>query len=201
VETILVINLAVLWIVVLFDLILTLAVVKQVNAIPQPAPGRDFEAEKLQKGEQAPEFTATSLGGEKVSLADYAGQKLVALFVSPTCTPCREKMRLINSSYPGSHNTHEKLIVVSVDEAAATQKFVDELQFDAPVPVLVAPREDNSFADAYKVIGTPWFYIIDEQGKVEAGGPINQHWEALTAQWAAAANSWESHPMVQLSAL
>ena len=88
-ETVLIGSVALLWVLVLFNLVLTLGLVRRANANAGPQP---MEEEGLEAGERAPDFTAETLDGEAVTLATYAGRDVAFLFMSPFCGPCREKL-------------------------------------------------------------------------------------------------------------
>ena len=89
-EPILVVSSILLWLMVLFNLLLTVALIRRAAA-KQPG----FATENvptLEIGSQAPDFTAETLDGEAMTLDDYAGKSIALIFVSPTCKPCLNKL-------------------------------------------------------------------------------------------------------------
>jgi hypothetical protein len=54
------------------------------------------------------------------------------------------------------------------------------------LPVLIAPRESNDFAEKYMAAGTPFYCLIDKGGKVEATGILDDKWDQLVQSWSVA---------------
>src|SRR5712692_8913956 len=42
----------------------------------------------LKLGKKAPDFTLPNMNGQRVSLHDFAGEKLLLVFMQPACGPC-----------------------------------------------------------------------------------------------------------------
>jgi peroxiredoxin len=165
VETILVISTALLWILMLFNILLTVGLGRRINA-------RLPRLETLKVGQNAPNFTAWTLTGNRVSLADYAGRTVAFVFMSPNCRPCREQLPELMTTQAKARQNGVELIVVSDADEAETAKFIGE--FDVQLPVLVAPRDRSPFLVNFKVNGTLSYCVVGAQGKVlDAGqGPF-----------------------------
>lgn len=170
-----------LWIVVLFNLLLTIALVRRISTI-QPEFNME-NVETLEIGSQAPDFTAVTLDGESVSIASYTQKAVAFIFISPTCTPCLEKIPLMNTLESQAKLAGVELVLVNTTDREKTKAFVEE--FNIELPVLVAPRDSNSFVKDYKVGGTPFFCLIDRKGKVQATGFLGSDWYTLIHEWMA----------------
>lgn len=179
-EQVLVLSSVLLWIVVFCNLLLTLALVRRVNANPQPKEG-------LKEGLPAPDFTAETLSGEKVTLATYAQRDVAFVFIAPTCEPCREALPSYEALGPKAMQSGVDLVLVSMANAEQTRHFVNE--FNIQLPILVAPRESNSFMQDYKLSTTPSYCLIDRQGKILSSGSANLRW----GPWKALAEAWEAN--------
>lgn len=95
-----VVNLVLLWIVVLLNLLLIIALIRRFNRIStQLSAFTDIDV-GLEKGSQAPDFQAEMLTGETVTLADYARKAVSFIFISPHCSPCLEKIPTLNALAP-----------------------------------------------------------------------------------------------------
>ena len=175
----LVLSSVMLWILVLCNLILTLALVRRVNS-GSPSP------KGLKEGQPAPNFTAENLRGEIVTLATYAQREVVFIFVEPTCGPCREALPSYEAWGPKALQSGVDLVLVSTADAERTHRFVDE--FRIKLPVLVAPRDSNPFVNDYQVSGTPSYCLIDKHGKVQSTGSPNLRF----GKWRALAEAWEA---------
>jgi peroxiredoxin len=117
----------------------------------------------------APDFSALTLDGRTVSLADFRGQKkVVVAFWASWCGPCRLEMPSLIQFYKNNHSDSSdfEILAVSIDEDpkdAANFATAMKLNF----PVLVDPRQ--KMANAYGVEGIPTMFIIDKAGKVIFG--------------------------------
>lgn len=188
-EVALIVSSVLLWIVLLFNLLLTLALVRRTNANTK----QNISTSGLKTGQQAPGFTAQTLEGETVALATYAGRKVAFLFVSTHCKPCRDLLPTIENLRPGATNAGVELVLVMSDEMEQTRSFVAEQHIQTPV--LVAPRDSNTFHTDYQVKGTPSFCLVDEQGKVQAAGYPSMEW----GSWKDLAASWTGNKDLVLS--
>ena len=178
-ETILLISSVLLWIILIFNLLTTFALVKKINQLfSYPSKQLDL----LENGQIAPDFTVETLDGNKVRLNDY-NEEIALVFVSPDCSPCKDEMPRLDILYPKARRAGVELSIVSLADADSTRSYVEELEFKAPV--LVAPRRQNSLSDHYKIPDTPSYYVIDKNRKIKSGGFLDDNWQMLT-------NSWES---------
>jgi thioredoxin-dependent peroxiredoxin len=129
----------------------------------------------LQEGDKAPAFTGKDAGGNKISLADYKGKKVVLYFYpqddTPTCTiqACnlRDNDALLRAA-------GFSIIGVSPDDEKAHQKF--EAKFGLPFPLIA--DADHKIIDRYGVWGEKQLYgrkymglhrttfLIDEKGVI-----------------------------------
>jgi peroxiredoxin len=165
-----------LWIVLLFNLVLTLGLVRRSNAAGQ----------SLRKGPPAPRFKAQTLQGDDVTLDSYRGQQVAFLFVGPGCAPCREAVPTYQALAPKARRAGVELVLVSIADEAETRLFVEEL--NVRMPILMAPRPQNSFMEDYRLAGTPSYCLVDARGKVLSSGfPSAEH-----GAWKALADSWEA---------
>lgn len=179
-ETLLIVSSVFLWVVVLCNLMLTLALVRRTNARTQ----QESSTSGLQIGQQAPPFTAQALNGETLTLANYAGRKVAFLFVSTHCQPCLNLLPSIEDLRPGAAQAGVELVLVMNDESEQTRTFVADHHLQTSV--LLAPRGDNTFHEDYQVKGTPSYCLLNEQGKVQAAGYPSMEW----GQWKNLAASW-----------
>jgi peroxiredoxin len=183
-ETVFVVSSILLWLVVLLNLLLTLALVRRVNAHGVNTVGVSEIGPSI--GEQAPAFSAQTLEGAPVTLESYTrrGRATVLLFISAGCQPCRELLASLEDLLPGAQQTGTDLILVSSDGREKIHALLTELQLD--IPVLLAPRDSNPFFTDYHITGTPSYCVIDEDGTIQSAGhpwPSFGAWKALTTTW------------------
>jgi peroxiredoxin len=117
----------------------------------------------------APDFSALTLDGRTVSLADFRGQKkVVVTFWASWCGPCRIEMPSLIQFYKRNHSEASdfEILAISIDEdpkAAASFATAMKLNF----PVLL--DSSKTVANAYGVEGIPTMFVIDKAGKVIYG--------------------------------
>jgi len=118
---------------------------------------------------QAPDFSAQTLDGHTVSLADYRGRKKVVLsFWASWCGPCRLEMPGLIKFYKKNHTAESdfEILAASIDEdTKSAEDFATEQKLN--FPVLLDPRQ--RVANSYGVDGIPTMFIIDKDGKVIYG--------------------------------
>lgn len=112
-------------------------------------------------GAPAPEFHATTLDGERISLEDFRGQVLVINFWATWCGPCKRELPLLDGFL--AVNKHHGLRVIAVTtENSAPVRYLKPLQ-----KVLHFPLARN-FRGGYAPIGgaVPTNFVIDRAGRV-----------------------------------
>lgn len=181
-ETVLLVGLIALWLVVLGNLVLTFALIRKVNTGESHSNQKTLRPMGLEKGTEAPDFTAQTLDGETVTRATYAGRSTAFVFFSTLCQPCREVLPELEQLAPTAAQAGVDIVLVSKDKREATSAFLDEMQIH--LPVLIAPFDSNPFMKEYKATMTPSYSLIDTQGKIQsAGHPQMPEWKALAESW------------------
>ena len=193
---IMVVSSVLLWLAVGFNLILTLALVRRLNALDSTSQSRSTDPGKLapaspgpEIGQSAPAFTAQTLEGEQVTLNTYIGGGCSAafVFISTTCEPCREALPSYEALLPKARQAGVELVLVSTSDPVQTAAFVD--QFNIRLPVLVAPMRDNPFMKDYNFNATPSYCLVDAQGKIQSAGYPTFSW----GEWKALVDSWDQY--------
>lgn len=135
-----------------------------------------FSMTHLQIGDTAPDFVAINESEKTVSLADFAGKKLVLFFYPKDNTPgCTAEVCSLRDGYADLQAAGYALLGVSPDSAKKHQNFIKK--FDLPFSLLV--DSDLKVLNAYGVWGLKKFmgreydgvhrttFVIDEAGKIE----------------------------------
>ncbi|WP_165423559.1 peroxiredoxin family protein [Ktedonosporobacter rubrisoli] len=181
-ESFLLVSSILLWVVVILNLLLTLALIRRVNTKKESTQSLEVGPPL---GSQAPDFSAQTLNDETMTLEQYAGRPTTFVFVSPGCGPCSEFIPSLTTLVPQMRSTGAELVLVSNGTRAETAEMVRELADE--VPVLIATRPDNPFFKSYSITLTPSFCSLDEQGLVLATGHPNdsdQQWRRITTDGA-----------------
>jgi peroxiredoxin len=179
-QSVLVVSSVALWVVVLLNLLLTLAVIRRING------GGQVHQMGLKPGTEAPDFTAQTLDGKIVTLASYTGHKVAFIFISPYCQPCKAKIPDFQAIHVKTRQVGVEWVLVNVAGTLAdAQAMVAD--FKITTPLLYAPRDTNPFIRDYQAGGTPSYCMVDEDGKVLSSGypdsEANPLWKKHLRAW------------------
>lgn len=165
-----------LWVVVLTNLLITLALVRRLNSgQPRPRPG-------LSIGAAAPDFFAETLEGTQVSVANF-DQPTAFVFIGPHCQPCVESLPEFVRLGALAKSTPPALVLVSSGDGESTQQLLKEARVSSQI--ILAPRSKSDFFELYKASSTPHFTLI-ENGRVTMVGapyPSDGGWAKLVSAW------------------
>ena len=130
----------------------------------------------LEIGMKAPDFTLEDKDGNKVSLSDFLGKKVVVYFYPKDNTPgCTRQACAFASAYEGFKAQNVAVIGISKDSVESHRRFAEK--YDLPFVLLSDP--DRVAIEAYgawqekKLYGKVSMgvvrstFIIDEQGMIE----------------------------------
>ncbi|RYY65048.1 MAG: thioredoxin-dependent thiol peroxidase [Chitinophagaceae bacterium] len=132
-------------------------------------------ATHLQAGDKAPAFSAPDQNGNKISLSDFKGQKVVLYFYPADDTPvCTVQSCNLRDNYALLQQAGYVVIGISPDDVASHKKF--EEKFSLPFPLLADPK--RAIIEKYGVWGEKNMYgntviglhrttfVIDEKGVI-----------------------------------
>lgn len=130
----------------------------------------------LKVGDQAPQFSGLNEKGETVSLADFAGKKLILFFYPKDNTPgCTAEVCSLRDHFTELREKGFELLGVSPDSARKHQNFIKK--FELPFPLLADTEQEvlNQFGvwGEKKMYGKTYMgvmrttFVIDEAGKIE----------------------------------
>lgn len=118
-------------------------------------------ATDLKEGEKAPAFTGIDQDGNKVSLNDFKGQKIVLFFYPEDDTPtCTVQACNLRDNYGLLTKNGFKVIGISPDDVKSHQKFKEK--FSLPFTLVADP--DHKIIDKYGVWGQKKLYGREYMG-------------------------------------
>lgn len=130
----------------------------------------------LEVGMKAPEFTLPDKDGNMVSLADFAGKKVVLYFYPRDNTPgCTRQACAFASAYEEFKNINAVVIGISKDSVTSHQKFAEK----HGLPFILLSDPERAAIEAYGVWQEKKNYgkvsmgvvrstfVIDENGVIE----------------------------------
>jgi len=120
------------------------------------------EAEvKLKEGDKAPDFTAATNGGGKVSLSDFKGKNVILYFYPKDDTPgCTKEACTFRDHWDDFKKAGAVILGVSTDTVKKHDKFVEKYK----LPFLLLADEDKSIVQAYGVWGQKTFMGVKYTG-------------------------------------
>jgi len=130
---------------------------------------------ELKVGDTAPDFETVNEAGERVSLKDLRGKRVVLYFYPKDNTSgCTAQACAFRDSYPQIEDANAVVIGVSPDSTKSHQNF--KSKFELPFPLLI--DQEHAIAEKYDVWREKSMYgrkymgilrshfVIDEQGKI-----------------------------------
>lgn len=130
----------------------------------------------LKEGDKAPDFRGVDENGNKLSLADYSGKKLILYFYPKDLTPgCTVESCNLRDNYNDLLKTGFDVVGVSADDEKKHLKFIDK--YDLPFHLLA--DVDKKVINDYGVWGPKKFmgkeydgihrttFVINESGMIE----------------------------------
>ncbi|MBS1668747.1 MAG: thioredoxin-dependent thiol peroxidase [Bacteroidetes bacterium] len=149
----------------------------------------------LKEGEKAPAFSGKDQNGNKISLADYIGKKLVLYFYPQDNTPtCTEEACNLRDNFSLLKKEGFTILGVSPDDEKSHKKF--ETKFSLPFTLIA--DTDHKIIDKYAVWGEKQMFgnkymglirttfLIDEKGiirKIFLKPKSKQHSEEIVKAW------------------
>jgi peroxiredoxin len=140
-------------------------------------------------GSVAPQFSATTMEGETVTLADY-GEKVVLLNIWATwCGPCRTEMPSMQRLYDGvqgaTNGEDFEILAVSIDVPLGQRDAIGNLggdlrafaeELDLTFPILHDPSGD--IRRTYQATAVPESFLIGKDGTIYKQVAGQTEWDA-----------------------
>lgn len=126
----------------------------------------------IEAGEPAPDFTLRDQNGEKVSLSDYRGRKVLLVFYPQDFSPvCSDQLSVYQEVKPEIEAKGVELLGISVDHAWAHKAFQENLGIDMRLLADFEPKGEvaRAYGAYIEQVGhaNRSLVLIDEQGTVE----------------------------------
>jgi peroxiredoxin (alkyl hydroperoxide reductase subunit C) len=123
-------------------------------------------------GTRAPDFSVRNQDGERVSLADFRGRKLMLVFYPADFSPvCTDQLSIYQEILPEVKDQGADLVGVSVDSSWVHKAFQEKLGIDIPLLADFHPKGEVSraFGAYVEERGHPnrSLVLIDEHGVVQ----------------------------------
>ncbi len=113
-------------------------------------------------GEEAPDFSVTTIDGEKFKLSDNFGKVIVLDLMTTSCSACKNEMEHLRQIYQEYSQEDVIIVTISVDGDDSNSelleyqsKYGDNWSF---------ARDTDGVANKYNIRYTPTTVIIDREG-------------------------------------
>jgi hypothetical protein len=157
--------LLVLWVIVLFQGLVILGLVRALRDLQSAMEGGRLPR-RLPVGAQSPRAAGTDLRtGAEIDSSELIGRELVLLFLSNGCPYCR---RLADGTRQVPVEPRQTRIAVCQGGAGEASTFVELLAAD----IAVLADADGAIFASFAITSAPTAVVVDELGRVSAsGGP------------------------------
>ncbi len=131
---------------------------------------------EIKEGSKAPGFKGVDQNGNKVSLSDFKGKKVILYFYPKDDTPgCTAQACNLRDNHQDLISKGYQIIGISTDSMKSHKKF--EEKFSLPFPLIA--DEEKKIVEKYNVWGEKQFmgntfmgtnrttFLIDEEGKIK----------------------------------
>ena len=122
-------------------------------------------------GDQAPDFTLRDQDGEKVSLSDFRGKKVLLVFYPLDFSPvCTDQLSIYQEVKPEIEAKGVELLGISVDSFFAHKAFQEKLGLDTRLLSDFEPKGEvaRAYGSYVEKMGfaNRTLVLVDEEGKV-----------------------------------
>lgn len=117
----------------------------------------------LKPGKRAPAFTLPAVAGGEISLHDFAGRKVLLVFMQPGCGPCHAVTPELNRLQDAGE---VQVVVVQNGDVETVRKWADKHLPHFPVAI----QDRWSLSKRYEAFATPFAFLIDERGIIASRG-------------------------------
>jgi len=133
--------------------------------MPKKKPIADSKINRngLARGALAPDFRLRTAAGEKLTLAEFRGTRVLLVFSDPHCGPCTALAPELERIHRSLANDL-RVVMISRGDAQTNQAKIEELDLTFPV----ALQRGWNTSREYGMFATPIAYLVDEEGVIAA---------------------------------
>lgn len=141
-----------------------------------------YQQPRFVNGEPAPDFTASTIGGEPFQLSGLRGQYVLIDFWGSWCGPCRQEnpglVHLYDKFQQARFQKAEGFAIVSIgveDDEARWRRAIERDGLHWPYHILDRASSlrffDSELAQKFGVKQVPTKYLLNEKGQIIAVNP------------------------------
>jgi cytochrome c biogenesis protein CcmG/thiol:disulfide interchange protein DsbE len=118
-------------------------------------------------GDNAPDFTLSTLGDVPVTLSELKGKPILLVFWTTRCDACEYQMRFLESAHNEMNNEVEFINIDIQQDSYTVKSFMDNYKASRNFSLPVALDSDGMVSEDYNVIYTPTNVVIDREGVIQ----------------------------------
>jgi peroxiredoxin len=125
--------------------------------------------QNLQIGQAAPDFSATTIDGQPVSLKDLQGKVVVLTFWSTRCEICHNEIPKMNQVVERYRGKDVVFLALTMENSAKVQPYLRKNPFNYTILTNgfgVVLKYANMSKDGAINMGFPSYYVIDKAGQI-----------------------------------
>jgi thiol-disulfide isomerase/thioredoxin len=128
------------------------------------APNIESSPATQETGNKAPDFEATTMSGEKISLSALKGKPVILNFWATWCPPCKEEIPELNSFY---QKYKDRVIMLGIEIGEPKEEVEQFLKNQSILyPIVLDSEQKSSISELYRISLVPTTFIVDENGKI-----------------------------------
>jgi methylamine dehydrogenase accessory protein MauD len=160
----------VLWLVVVLEAIVILALARQVGllAVRVGPVGARMTNHGPKIGDPAPPLDTTDIAGRKVVLGANHNKRTLLLFMSPKCSSCQELLPGLRTLARTERSDLDIVLVSAEQDVAVNREYVEQHRLQS-MPLIIG----DDIAVLYQVGSLPYAVLVSKEGAVSAKGLVN----------------------------
>ncbi|MEE8551144.1 MAG: redoxin domain-containing protein [Gemmatimonadota bacterium] len=120
----------------------------------------------VEVGDRVPAYSAPSLDGGEVSLADHLGEVVLVNVWATWCGPCRVEMASIQALYDTYRDRGFNVLAISVDAGSDSRQVVEKFAAEYELSFTILLDRDSRITRLLRTVGVPETFVLDREGRI-----------------------------------